>query len=321
MTQVRTALAGQQLRGLMSTMSDPYAPHHSFVSVAARAPQLWRVGLVVFGFEVIFGLAPDIMLTFLSGSGAREAYIEGTSAFGTLAQFFTFGIGALGLVMLLNLVHGRGFWSLIGPADAAWRDMVAATWVVVLVLLAQELLPPWYDLSSAQMPRPLAGWLLLIPVTLLALLVQVGTEEMLFRGYLQQQFACLSDKRWVWMGVPSLMFGVLHYWNGNGAAEGFMWALWATMLGIACADLTARSGNLGAAVGLHLANNAFAILLYGISGWSGTGVALFLFPYEDPATYSDGIGALVTPFILLQIAGQMLSLLVMWLAARLAIRR
>ncbi len=321
MTQVRTALAGAQICGLMSAMTDPYAPHHSFVRVAARAPQLWRVVLVVVGFEVIFALSPDIVMIFLSGEAARNAYLEGTSAFGTLAQFFTFVIGCVGLVMLLHLVHGRGFWSLIGPAQSAWRDLCAVAWGGALVLFAQELLPPWYDLGSDVEVRPFARWLLLIPVTLLALFVQVGTEEMLFRGYLQQQFACLSKQRWVWMGIPSIMFGGLHYWNGNGATEGFMWALWATMLGAACADLTARTGNLGAAVGLHLANNAFAILLYGISGWAGTGVALFLFPYVDPIEYSAEISALPTQWIIFQVAGQMLSVLVMWLAARIAIRK
>ena len=62
------------------------------------------------------------------------------------------------------------------------------------------------------------------------------------------------------MVLPSVMFGALHFWNGNGAAEGVLWAIWATALGIACADLTARTGNLGAAIGLHMANNVFALL-------------------------------------------------------------
>lgn len=304
----------------MSRMADPYASHQPFVAVAARHSQLWRVVLVVVGFETIFTLSSGIVMDFLGIVGGQDAYIEGVSAFGTLMQFATFGIGAIGLVMLVNLIHGRGFWSLIGPVHAARHDLFTVTVAVALVLLAQEVLPPWYDLSSAKI-RPLPRWVLLIPVTMLVLLVQVGTEELMFRGYLQQQLACLSSRRWVWMGIPSVMFGTLHYWNGHGAAEGALWALWATMLGMACADLTARSGNLGAAIGLHLANNAFALLLYGIAGWPGSGVALFIFPFEDPAIYSDGIDALMSPWVLLRVTAQFLSVLVMWLAARIAIRR
>jgi membrane protease YdiL (CAAX protease family) len=304
----------------MSGMTDRYASHRPFFAVAAHAPQLWRVVLVVAGFELIFALSSDIVYEFLALFGAQQAYLKGTSAFGTLMQFATFGIGAAGLVMLVNLLHGRGFWSLIGPVRAAWRDLIMVTAAVALVLLVQEILPPWYDLSIAKM-RPLPDWVLLIPVTIIVLLIQTGTEELMFRGYLQQQLACLSQRRWVWMGIPSVMFGTLHYWNGHGAAEGALWAFWAMMLGMACADLTARSGNLGPAVGLHLANNAFALLLYGIAGWSGTGVALFLFPYEDPAAYSDGIDALISPWVILQVATHILSVLVMWFAARIAIRR
>jgi membrane protease YdiL (CAAX protease family) len=301
-------------------MNDPYAPHQSFVVVAAQRPQLWRVVCVIVGFELIFALSSNIVMDVLGLTGGQNAYVEGVSTFGTLMQLLTFGIGGVGLVMLVNLLHGRGFWSLIGPVRAAWRDLIVVTVAVALVLLVQEVLPPWYDLSIANM-RPLPRWVLLIPVTVIVLLIQTGTEELMFRGYLQQQLACLSPRRWVWMGIPSVMFGTLHYWNGQGAAQGALWAFWAMMLGMACADLTARSGNLGAAVGLHLANNAFALLLYGIAGWSGTGVALFLFPYEDPAIYSDGIDALISPWVILHLATQILSVLVMWLAARIAIRR
>ncbi|KJZ19125.1 CAAX protease [Loktanella sp. S4079] len=302
-------------------MADPYVLHRNFVNVAARAPQLWRVVVVLVGFEIVFAISPDLVLGLLPSSALQDAYKEGTSAFGTLAQFLTFGLSGCGLVMLVQLLHARGFWSLIGPQQSAWRDLCAVTGVVSIVLFVLELLPPWYDLGAVDSVRPLTVWVSLIPVTLVALLIQVGTEEMLFRGYLQQQLACLSSRRWMWMGVPSLMFGMLHYWNGNGQVEGLMWALWAMLLGMACADLTARSGNLGAAIGLHLANNAFALLLYGIANWPGTGVALFLFPYEDPASFGAQINALPTFAIVMQIISQALSVFVMWLAARYAIRR
>ena len=42
------------------------------------------------------------------------------------------------------------------------------------------------------------------------------------------------------MGLPSLLFGAAHYLNGFGPADGVLCALQATLLGLACADLTAR---------------------------------------------------------------------------------
>jgi len=117
-----------------------------------------------------------------------------------------------------------------------------------------------------------------------------------------------------------VMFGGLHYWNGQGAAQGLVWAVWATALGLACADLTARTGTIGAAVGLHLANNAFALLVVHIAGWPSSGVALFLYPYQDPEIYAGGLEALGQPQIIFEAIVLALTTYIMWLAARITLR-
>lgn len=302
-------------------MSDRYAAHARFIHPARAASELWRVLLMILAFEAVFALSPAIVVAFLPSDSAVAAFNDGTGAFGTLAQFFSFGISGIGLVILLGLIHGRGFWTLVGPSEEARQDLIRVAWAVGLWLLALELLPPWINTADLAEVRDFGTWLILVPVALAALLVQVGTEELFFRGYLQQQFACISDRRWVWMVVPSVMFGGLHFWNGNGVAEGVLWAIWATALGVACADLTARSGNLGAAIGLHLANNAFALLIVGVQGWPSSGVALFLYPYEDPELYRYGAEALLEPWVIVQLLSMLVSVLIMWLAARIAIKR
>ena len=91
--------------------------------------------------------------------------------------------------------------------------------------------------------------------------------------------------------------------------------IWATALGLACADLTARTGNIGAAIGLHIANNLFAFVVSGVQGWPSSGLALLLFPYEDPFAYDYSLEALF------EIITMCLSVHVMWLAARIAIKK
>lgn len=302
-------------------MQDRYAAHRAFIRPAWAAREMWRVLIVVVAFEIVFALSPLIFAAFLPTDAAAAAFYEGTSAFGTLTQFFSFGIAGAGFLILLRLLHRRGFWSLIGPADAAKRDLIRVTWAVAIWLLVLELLPPWINTADLAEVRDFGLWAALVPVALVALLIQVGTEEMFFRGYLQQQFACISSRRWAWMFVPSAMFGALHFWNGNGVAEGTVWAIWATVLGMCCADLTARTGNLGAAIGLHLANNAFALLVVGVEDWPSSGLALFVYPYEDPALYAYGVEALLTPWVIFQLLTMLLSVAIMWLAARIAIQR
>ncbi|SIT86140.1 hypothetical protein SAMN05421665_2234 [Yoonia rosea] len=302
-------------------MRHPYEAHRSFIRPAWAARETWRILVMIVSFEIVFAVSPTIFSAFLPSDAAVNAFYEGTTAFGTLAQFASFGISAIGFLVLLRLLHGRRFWSLIGPAHAAKRDLIRVGRAVAIWLLVFEFLPPWINLADLAEVRDFGVWASLIPLALVAVLIQVGTEEMIFRGYLQQQCACISESPWVWMVLPSVMFGGLHFWNGNGAAEGTIWAIWATALGIACADLTARTGNLGAAIGLHMANNVFALLVVGVQGWPSSGLALFLYPYEDPALYAYGIEALLSPWIVFQLLTMLTTVLIMWLAARIALRR
>lgn len=301
-------------------MNDPYRAHAAFIRPAWPVRDIWRVITMIVLVELIFVLSP-VGLVLLLPDAARDAYVAGTGALGTLLQFFSFGVAGLGLVGLLPILHGRGFWSLVGGRRAAWAKLTQVFWAVGLVLLLIELVPPAALVDDTVVMRDLGAWVLLLPVGLLALLVQVGTEELFFRGYLQQQLACLSRSRWAWMVFPSVLFGGLHYWNGNGPADGVIWAVWAGLLGLACADLTARTGNLGAAIGLHLANNAFALLLYAVADWPASGLALFVYPYEDPAALDYSLATLRDPSVIVQALTLALWVAVMWLAARIAIKR
>ena len=93
----------------------------------------------------------------------------------------------------------------------------------------------------------------------------------------------------------------------------------ATFVGLACADLTARTGNIAAAVGLHFSNNVFATVLIDTQGAPSSGLALWLFP-ADEAPLDPAALPLFGPWTPVDILLSALSVLVMWLAARLALR-
>ncbi len=44
-----------------------------------------------------------------------------------------------------------------------------------------------------------------------ACLIQTGAEELVFRGYLQQQLAARFASPLIWMVLPALIFGAVHY--------------------------------------------------------------------------------------------------------------
>ena len=305
---------------MLPAMSDPYDPLIRFARPAASATDLRYVFVVCAFFVGAFLVTPFLIMMVLPLSG-QIAFEEASTAFGTWLQFAMFAVPALVFLWALRQMHGRGFWSLIGPPGAVWFDMRRVIVALAAILVVLQIVSPWGSAGEIVQVRPLIVWLLLLPFALVALLIQVTTEEMVFRGYLQQQFACLSLDRWVWMGIPSLLFGAWHYWNGNSPVEGFVYVVWASLLGVVCADLTARTGTLGAAIGLHLAVNFFAIMFFGIENRPHSGFALVLFEYRDP----DEISAFVKEFAVIwavwNVILMSLTVLIMWLAARIALRR
>lgn len=300
------------------SMPDPYVPHAAFIAPARDGRPLWVVGAGLALSEIAFALSPLVLWPIFGLE--FEAVLDGATPATLFVSLVIYCLPALALAVWIRRMHGGSGWMMIGPPIQAGRAMARAGAGVALLLLAMEVLPPYADLSEVATTRSIGLWLLGLPFAILAILVQSGSEEVVFRGYLQQQLAARYSSRLIWMLLPSILFGYLHFGNADGSAEGVLWALWATMLGIACADLTARTGNIGAAVGLHTANNVFAFCIFGMEDGPDSGFALFLYPYEAPGM-GAGTEALLSAWALYDVVFSALFILTLWLAARIAIRR
>jgi membrane protease YdiL (CAAX protease family) len=165
--------------------------------------------------------------------------------------------------------------------------------------------------------RDLAPWLITLPLALLALTVQSGAEELFYRGYIQQQVAARYGSTLVWMLVPNVMFALAHWEPGDFTTPGLQYLIWAFFFGLAASDLTARTGTVGAAVGFHLANNAYAFLVFAEFAAPDSGLALVLFPQGALGAVLPISGPLLSAPFVAELAGVGL----MWLAVRLALRR
>ena len=298
----------------MPPFQAPYLALNAFVAPARPKPELWRTlcGLLIaalFGFLAVQAILLSLVAT-LGPAGARTALYEmatGGSAKGVIALLFCYLAVTAGLALGLALMMRRGLPSLIGPPGPALGSFL---WVALPLTGLWLLLMPLSAMSGS-VTAHLSVWQQLpwLPLALLGLVVQTGTEELIFRGYLQQQLAARFKSRWVWMVLPSILFGMMHYSSQQYGAAALLVVAWSTLFGLAAADLTARTGNLGAAVGLHFANNASAVLMVGIKGNLG-GLALYNVTV-DPA---DLAGALT------YLAIDTLALLIGWVSARLILR-
>lgn len=298
---------------------DPYLAHRRFIAPAMARPEVGRIFLMLFGFEMALMLTPGLILNFAPGPVAR-AFADDLTALGTTLGFAAFGLTLVMFHFLGRILADRGIGSMIGPWAWVKSDFRTVVVAVLLVLVAVEAAPPFIDLSEVAEVRNTVTWALWLLPAFAAIALQSFTEEVVYRGYLQQQLAVLSSRPIIWMGLPSFLFGLGHYFNGIGPADGVLWAFWAGLLGLACADLTARTGNIGAAVGLHTANNLFAAVIVSSIDWPGSGLALYLYPSFDPASYDLGLEALIAPWAVFEVLISVLNVLIMWLAARTALR-
>jgi hypothetical protein len=300
----------------MNLWSLNYWPHDRFVAPARAAPQLWRLLLgmvlaagfflvlsqVVFG--TLFGLMSPEMVERITTEGS-----SGQTAGGMFVLLSQLGLLAVAAGLVCVVVHKRGPLSLIGPIGLAGRQFVAVVAGLIVLMIVLAILPP-YDFSGGLSQNMSVGrWLVLLPFALLAVLVQSGAEEVLFRGYLQQQLAARFKSPVIWIVGPSVVFGSLHYYPETAGSNATTIALWATVFGMLMADLTARAGTLGPAVAVHFVNNVSAIVLISVPD-EMSGLALYVLPF---GVADEAQMAMWLPV-------DFGFMLVSWLVARLAIR-
>lgn len=290
-----------------------YAGHEGLVAPVRPYPELWRL-MVGLGIIVAVVLALNLTLFALVtafGSADLVANFEnGSSPESLLIILCSFVFATLGVTLAARQVQHRSLASIIGPTFAAlaqfWRVLRALIILGVVVFV----LPP-YDMGAPLEPNlPLTRWFLLLPVALVAVLVQTSAEEILFRGYLQQSLAARFRAPWIWMGVPSLVFAFGHYAPVAAGENAILIAGWAFVFGVLSADLTARAGTLGPAIALHFFNNVTAMLIISLPDSLG-GLALFHVPY-DASDAGNLRQWLAVDFVVMFVS---------WLTARLALRR
>jgi len=250
------------------------ADQQMFWHPAILRAQIWRtllglvlVVLVYAGIAAALFFGGTRLLNVAPGSAIHGAKPEFAALF-----FLTFAGFHLGLWLVARLLHRRSYRSLLGPQMRLnWRHFrlgCVAIGAVLLVMLLSMLVEQWL-LPDTMRPRltqaPVGRWLAWLVPALALIFMQIMAEEMLFRGYLLQQLRARFRSVWIWAVLPSLAFGALHFDPYSYGINAYLYVLNTAVMGVIACLVTIRTGNLGAAAGLHFGNNAF-ILLIGIEG-------------------------------------------------------
>lgn len=241
----------------------------------------YRGGLLFFG-AICFLLLVYTQLTFVA-LGAASAVLALSSglnlsdAWFTIASSLTDPATPVSMIILLTtfiamfaavwlatyLFRDQSLRSLIGPGAPIRNFAITCAIVAPFVLIGFGWTLASGEVSANLSPQVWLGWML---IALPLLLLQVSAEELVFRGYLLQEFAARSNNRLVWFLLPSIIFGCLHLDPDRFGPNAILVVVGTTLFGLMAADLTIRTGNLGAAIGLHLMNNFMAMMLVSLDG-------------------------------------------------------
>lgn len=283
-----------------------YARLQTMIAKASCRPQLWRL---IGGLLTVFAIATGwTAATFLIAervlAPAAFGIVDGNTPVGTLLFLSTIAGGfGFGTWLAARLWQGRTLGDLVGRGARTLRDFArAALMTFFLAAVAWLIVLPFTD--PLQPNLPFGEWLRFLPLALVLILLQTGAEELLFRGYLQSQLAARFQADWVWLLVPSLLFGLMHYLPGETAGPGLLYIASTMLFGVIAADLTARTGSIGTAWGLHFANNVIAILVIVYVG-AASGLGLY-----SAGTIEDALT--LSPLLLLDVG----VLLVLWVLIR-----
>ncbi|MGB5864495.1 MAG: type II CAAX endopeptidase family protein [Sulfitobacter sp.] len=292
-----------------------YSAHILHTKAAIPHQQIWRL---VLGVVVMVGLYIAMALFYQQALAELTRYrpdfnaalIAGSTPLAMYALLFSFGLIIAAVFIGVRLVHKRGSFTVLGPVILAVPQFFRVVGALFVLVAVVAVLPPYGFGEPLSLNMSFGLWAILLPLSLLAVFVQVSAEEIFFRGYLQQQLAARFSSPLIWMVLPSAVFAFGHYQPLEAGQNAVMITVWALMFGMLMADLTARSGSLGPAIAVHFVNNVTALLITSLPDTLG-GLALWHTPF--------GIADAEQLRVWLPVDFAMM--IVCWLTARLALRR
>ncbi|MEP3056114.1 CPBP family intramembrane glutamic endopeptidase [Ascidiaceihabitans sp.] len=294
-----------------------YRAHKSFVAPAKSHMQLWRLAFGILLVVVVFSALGQLFAGLITVAAEATGLDAGQLQMGTgetpgaiLTTLFAYGLLVPSVFLVLWVLHERSGMTVFGDLRAMKGQFIIVVLALVIVNVVLEILPPWGYGADLVSNVAMSQWLVLLPLSLVAILAQTSAEEVVFRGYIQQQLGARFQSPLIWMVLPSVLFGLLHYDTASAGENAWYIALWAMLFGMAAADLTARSGTLGPAIALHFVNNVIAMLFVTLpDNWHA--LALYVTPFDASNT------EIVRAWLWVDLG----FLGVSWLTARLGLQR
>ena len=241
-------------------MSKHYQMDQSFAVWRILVGALFIVAVYVLG---LFGVG-----FFLNGmAGVDFAQASKATLIVFLASFIPIWL-ATGAVT--RVLFGFSLPHLYGRSGKIrWADFCAAFLYVFVIILLLELIifaATWMTGTPPYLRNPaisIMDWLIYVGPFVALIFLQIGAEELFFRGYLLRLVYSRKASLFWAVYVPSILFGLAHLDPITYGFNSVLYVMNTTVTGIILSFITLWRGNIAMAMGVHFAVNVFAILIIG----------------------------------------------------------
>ncbi len=203
-----------------------------------------------------------IMKNGISAVGLNIQSIQSNSLFLVALALIGFASSYFFFYLCMRFIHHRKFISLFNTKSRInWNRILkgAVLWfsiLGILTVISYLINPGSYELTF----NPSTFGMLLI-LSLITFPIQASFEEVFFRGYLMQGFGLLSKKPVIPLLATSILFGIGHIMNGTGMTLSIFALIETIIIGAALGAITLGEGGIETAIGIHVMNNLYAVLI------------------------------------------------------------
>lgn len=271
-------------------------PFQRWLDPARPNAKLWRtvVGLILVlliwaGWTVlvlIAGLFAEIMSQRSNGNGLEierllRAIATGQTPADVAILLVSFWGLWIGVWVAVRSMHMRKLRTIFGfQQRIIWRDVGLGVAIVGVYIIANLTLSNMTGGTPYRSSVSLVDWLIfVVPITALIFLQSAG-EELLFRGYLIQNFAARFRSPLIWGLIPAILFGLGHASSDPTLLMSVYHVVATIMFAFIATVVVWRTGGISVTMGMHVANNFAAFLVAG-SNDSMNSTQLWLWNAQD----------------------------------------
>lgn len=235
----------------------------------------WKYVLTVImslvGGSLVAGIILGILLVVLSifsSGGIANIYDFITSALSSpfslvILVGISYTLSYLFFYICLRFIHHKHLLKVISTVSGVrWKLLFKGLILWALILFIFSLPDLIINPGSYQITYNSGNFLILLVICLLVFPLQASFEEILFRGYLMQGFSLISKKPWIPLLITSVLFGIVHFFNGTSLTSDLSIVASTFVVGMMLGVLALADNGIESAMGVHIANNLYVALFF-----------------------------------------------------------